>query len=68
MAIETEFQILNTLLAKKAARLALTESQLFRIFCRWEGVDYNAVDVVVTYSQRFELRDRRADLDFLVRA
>ena len=59
VAIETEFQILNTL---------LTENQLFRIFCRWEGVDYNAVDVVVTYSQRFELRDRRADLDFLVRA
>lgn len=40
-AIETEFQILNTLLAE---------------------------NVVVTYPQRFELHDRRADLDFLVRA
>ena len=68
VAIETEFQILNTLLAEKAAQLALTESQLFRIFCRWEGVDYDAANVVVTYPQRFELRDRRADLDFLVRA
>ena len=66
--IETEFQILNTLLAEKAAQLAVTENQLFRIFCRWEGVDYDAADVVVTYPQRFELRDRRADLDFLVRA
>ena len=68
VAIETEFQILNTLLAEKAAQLAVTENQLFRIFCRWEGVDYDAADVVVTYPQRFELRDRRADLDFLVRA
>ena len=68
VAIETEFQILNTLLAEKAAQLALTENQLFRIFCRWEEVDYDAANVVVTYPQRFELRDRRADLDFLVRA
>ena len=68
VAIETEFQILNTLLAEKAAQLAMTENQLFRIFCQWEGVDYDAADVVVTYPQRFELRDRRADLDFLVRA
>ncbi len=38
VVIETEFQILNTLLAEKAAQLAVTENQLFRIFCRWEGV------------------------------
>ena len=31
-------------------------------------MDYDAANVVVTYPQRFELRDRRADLDFLVRA
>ncbi len=31
VVIETEFQILNTLLAEKAAQLALTESQLLRI-------------------------------------
>ena len=57
-----------TLLAEKAAQLVLTENQLFRICCRWEGGDYDAANVVVTYPQRFELRDRRADLDFLVRA
>ncbi len=67
LVIETEFQILNTLLAEKAAQLALMENQLFRIFCRWEGVDYDSANVVVTYPQRFELSDRRADLDFLVR-
>jgi hypothetical protein len=68
VAIETEFQILNTLLAEKAAQLAVTENQLFRIFCRWEGGEYDAANVVVTYPQRFELGYRRADLDFLVRA
>ncbi len=34
VAIETEFQILNTLLAEKAAQLAVTENQLSRIFCQ----------------------------------
>jgi hypothetical protein len=46
---------LNTLLAEKAAQLALAENQLFRIFCRWDGVDYDSANVVVTYPQRFEL-------------
>ena len=31
-------------------------------------MDYDSANVVVTYLQRFELRDRRADLDFLMRA
>ena len=31
-------------------------------------MDYDSANVVVTYPQRFELRDRRADLDFWVRA
>lgn len=68
VAIETEFQILNTLLAEKAAQLEVTENQLFRIFCRWEGVDYATAEVVVTYPKRFELRDRKADLEFLDKA
>ncbi len=37
VAIETEFQILNPLLAEKAAQLALTENQLFRIFAGGRG-------------------------------
>ena len=45
-----------------------TMLHMVRIFCRWEGVDYDAANVVVTYPQRFELCDLRADLDFLVRA
>jgi hypothetical protein len=68
VAIETEFQILNTLLGEKAAQLEVTENQLFRIFCRWENVDWHTAEIVVTYPKRFELRDRKADLDFLEKA
>ena len=68
VAMETEFQILNTLLAGKSAQLQLCEYQLFRMFCLWEGVDAEASGYEVTYPLRFELRDRRADLEFLTAA
>jgi hypothetical protein len=68
VAIETEFQILNTLLSEKSAQLEVTENQLFRIFCRWERIDWRTAGVVVTYPKRFELRDRKADLEFLDKA
>ena len=31
-------------------------------------MDYDAANVMMTYPQRFALRDRRANPDFLVRA
>ncbi len=65
VAIETEFQILNTLLAGKAALLQATELRLFALFCLWEGLDFASSELVVTYPLRFELRDRNADLLFL---
>ncbi len=65
VAMETEFQILNTLLAGKSAQLQLCEYQLFKIFCAWEGIDPEAAGYEVTYPLRFELRDRKADLEFL---
>jgi len=68
VAMETEFQILNTLLAGKSAQLQLCEYQLFRIFCAWEGIDAETSGYEVTYPLRFELRDRKADLEFLTAA
>ena len=41
---------------------------MFRVFCQWEGIDWQTAGVVVTYPKRFELRDRKADLDFLDKA
>ena len=46
----------------------MTENQLFRVFCQWEGIDWRTAGVVVIYPKRFELRDRKADLDFLNKA
>ncbi len=65
VAMETEFQILNTLLAEKAAQLQLTEYAIFECFCAWEGIDAEKSGYEVTYPSHFELRDKRADLDFI---
>ncbi len=38
------------------------------MFCLWEGVDAEASGYEVVYPLRFELRERRADLEFLTAA
>ena len=65
VAMETEFQILNTLLADKAAQLQLTEYRIFEIFCAWEGIDHANAGFEVNYPTHFELRDKQADLNFI---
>ncbi len=68
VAMETEFQILNTLLSDKAAQLQLTEYRIFALFCDWEGIDASTTDYEVIYPSRFELRDKKADLEFIKEA
>jgi hypothetical protein len=65
IAMETEFQILNTLLSDKAAQLQQTEYMVFNIFCAWEGIDSTRSEYEVIYPTRFELRDKKADLEFI---
>ena len=65
VAMETEFQILNTLLADKAAQLQLTEYRIFEIFCAWEGIEHANAGFEVNYPTHFELRDKQADLNFI---
>ncbi len=65
VAIETEFQILNTLLADKAAQLQLTEYRIFDHFCAWEAIDSTKSEFEVNYPTHFELRDKQADLNFI---
>ena len=65
VAIETEFQILNTLLADKAAQLQLTEYRIFEHFCAWEAIDPAKTGFEVNYPTHFELRDKQADLNFI---
>ena len=56
VAMETEFQILNTLLAGKSAQLQLCEYQLFKIFCAWKGgcVGWFLVEVIHSLSYPIE--------------
>lgn len=69
VVIQTEFQLLNSLLlVDKAASLQMTEYRLVRIFCAWIGKDANRMGVVVSYPTKFELRDRESDLRVIEQA
>ena len=68
VAIQTEFQLLNTLLAEKAAGLQITEYRLLRIFCKWVNKDPDKLRVIISYPQKFELHDRESDLRVIEQA
>jgi hypothetical protein len=62
VALQTEFQMLNSKLSEKADLLELAEEQLWTLWCAWQGRDW---DGVVDYADSFDLRDYHADLEFL---
>jgi hypothetical protein len=59
VAMMIEQKALNSLLADKAANLALAEEQIWRLWCLWEGT---AWDGEVVYPDSFDTRDRTQDL------
>jgi hypothetical protein len=62
VALQTEFQMLNSKLSEKADLLELAEEQLWILWCAWQGRDW---DGVIDYADSFDLRDYHADLEFL---
>lgn len=62
VALQTEFQMLNSKLSEKADLLELAEEQLWTLWCAWQGRDW---DGVIDYADSFDLRDYHADLEFL---
>ena len=62
IALQTEFQMLNTKLSEKADLLELAEEQLWKIWCLWQGKEW---DGNVDYADSFDLRDYQSDLEFL---
>ena len=62
IALQTEFQMLNSKLSEKADILELAEEQLFNLFCEWQGV---TPDVEISYPDSFDLRDYDKELTFL---
>ena len=63
IALQTEFQMLNSKLAEKADILELAEEQLWQLWCRWQG--HNLHEVEINYPDSFDLRDYESELRFL---
>jgi hypothetical protein len=62
VALQTEFQMLNTRLSEKADLLELAEEQLWKLWDIWQSANE---DIEVDYPDSFDIRDYVADLEFL---
>jgi len=62
VALQTEFQLLNTRLSEKADLLELAEEQIWELFNLWQN---RTDEIEVEYPDSFDIRDYAADLDFL---
>lgn len=62
IAMQTEFQMLNSKLSEKADILELAEEQLWYYFCKWQDI---SSDVEIYYPDSFDLRDYAQELQFL---
>jgi hypothetical protein len=62
IALQTEFQMLNSKLSEKADLLELAEEQLWKLWAIWQGREW---DGVIDYADTFDLRDYATDLEFL---
>ena len=65
VAMQTEFQMLGSKLAEKAASLELAEENIWRLVCEYSNVEY---DCFIEYADSFNIRDRDGDLEFLIKA
>jgi len=62
IALQTEFQMLNSRLSEKADLLELAEEQLWTIWSMWQDREW---DGSIDYADSFDLRDYHSDLEFL---
>lgn len=65
VAMEVEFSLLNARLAEKADNLQLAEEQMWKIFARYQGLDY---DVEIEYPGSFNVRDTQREFQQLSQA
>ena len=65
VAIETEFQLLNSRLADKAKSIELAEEQMWKLYARYVGGEWTGT---VMYPMSFNIRDSYNDLDFYLKA
>lgn len=59
VAMETEFQLLNARLAEKADNLELAEEQMWRLWCEYQGVEWQGH---IEYPGSFNIRDAQTEI------
>ena len=64
VALATEFDMLNTRLGDKAAKLEQTEWNIWKLWFKWNGIQPD-IDFNIEYQKTFDLRDEHADLKLL---
>ena len=64
VALATEFEMLNTRLADKSAKMEATEWNIWRLFFKWNNQQPD-VNFNIEYQKSFDLRDEHADLKLL---
>ena len=67
VALATEFEMLNTRLADKAAKMEATEWNIWALWFRWTDTQPD-LDFHIEYQKTFDLRDEHAELTLLERA
>ena len=67
IALSTEFEMLNTRLADKSAKLEQAEYNMWELFYKWSSLKMDT-DFSVMYKKTFDLRDEHADLSLLNQA
>jgi hypothetical protein len=63
VALQTEFQMLNSKLADVAIILEETEYKIWKLFFAWQGMAEMPEDIEIIYQKSFDLRDKHADLE-----
>lgn len=64
VALATEFDMLNTRLGDKSAKLEQTEWNIWALWFKWSNMQPDA-DFNIEYQKSFDLRDEHADLKLL---
>ena len=65
IALQTEFENLNSVLSEKADLLENAEEHIWSLFAKWQG---RVFDGVIDYPESFNLRDYASDLQYLQQA
>ena len=67
IALQTEFEMLNTRLGDKAAKMEQAEWNIWNLFWAWSGLQADE-EFNVEYQKSFDLRDEHADMSLYAKA